>query len=123
MKYKATADSELAESAGVFFVDEGEARPLGVPTESEFAESCGKFTVQIGEARLPKKESNIHRGSGGGHAFPQFHEDIVDRRRPQYHEDMAEAIQLAPRLHSAERIGFLRKSARLSPKRAGGIRI
>ena len=46
---------------------------------------------------------------------PQFHEDIVDMPGPEYHEDMADAIQLAPQVHSAERIGPVRKSARLSP--------
>ena len=106
-----TNDSELAEFASIFSVDDGEARPPEVTTESGHAESCGKFTVEIGEARPPKK-ANFQIVDMPG---PQLHEDIVNMPGPHCHEDMAEAIQLAPQVHFAERIGFARKSAPLSP--------
>ena len=85
-----TTDSEIAESAGVYSVDGGnawplglaescrhpsvdlgEARPPGVTTESQLAESGGKFTVEIGEARPPKRAKYTV-------------EQIVDMPGPQY---------------------------------------
>ena len=41
-KYRATTESELAESSGQFSVEVGEARPPGVATEAELAESSGE---------------------------------------------------------------------------------
>ena len=49
VKYKATAESELAEFSRQF----SEARPLGFTTDSELAESFRKSSVDIGEARPP----------------------------------------------------------------------
>ena len=51
MRYRATTESEFAESSGQFSVEVGEAWPRGVTTESELAESSGEFTVVVGEAR------------------------------------------------------------------------
>ena len=73
VKYKATTESELAQSSGQFSNDYGEGfmrlrqnqnsqsflvsspygegRPLGLTTESELDESGGQFSVEIGEAR------------------------------------------------------------------------
>ena len=87
----ATTESELAEFSRHFSVDDGEARPPGFTTESKIAESCGKFTVEIGEVRPPLKAKYTVEQTVDMLRL-LLHEDIVDMPGPQYHEDMVEVI-------------------------------
>ena len=53
MKYRATTESELAESSVQLSVDVGQARHPGATTESELTEYARQFSVDVGEARPP----------------------------------------------------------------------